>query len=297
MRQLVKFFAVCILGATAVLCDAAEPERIALWADGAPGEPATKPDDEPAIFLHRPEPDKSNGTAVIVCPGGGYGHLAITYEGHELAEWFRSLGVTGIVLKYRHSSSGHKHPVPMTDGQRAIRTARARAAEWGIDPKRIGVLGFSAGGHLASTLATHFDGGDAKSADAIDRAGSRPDFLILCYPVITMTEKYMHAGSLKNLIGQSPDAALARNLSNDLQVTSETPPTFIFQTDEDKSVPAENCVSFYLALRRAGVPAEIHIYQNGRHGVGMAKDIPATNDWPERCRQWMQVRGLLTAKP
>ena len=215
------------------------------------------------------------------------------HEGQQIAAWLNSLGVTAFVLKYRNSENGHMHPVPMMDGQRAVRTVRARAAEWNIDPARVGVLGFSAGGHLASTLATHFDAGDANTSDAVDRVSSRPDFLILCYPVITMTEKYMHAGSHDNLIGKSPDEALARNLSNDLQVTSQTPPTFIFQTDEDKTVPAENCVSFYLALRRAGVPAEMHIYQNGRHGVGLAKDVPGTSTWPERCREWMQIRGLL----
>jgi acetyl esterase/lipase len=272
---------------------AAEPERIPLWADGAPGEPATKPDDQPVLFLHRPAADKANGTAVVICPGGGYGHLAIDYEGHEEAEWFNTMGVTAFVLKYRHNASGHKHPVPMMDGQRALRTVRARAGEWGIDPARIGVMGFSAGGHLASTLATHFDTGDAKATDPIDRVSSRPDFLILCYPVITMTEKYGHRGSHDNLLGKTPDNALEKNMSNDLQVTRKTPPTFIFQTDEDKAVPAENCVSFYLALRSAGVPAEMHIYQNGRHGLGMAKGTPGAKNWPEQCREWLAVRGLL----
>jgi acetyl esterase/lipase len=184
----------------------------------------------------------------------------------------------------------------MLDGQRAIRTVRARASEWGVDPNRTGAMGFSAGGHLASTLATHFDGGDEKAVDAVDRVSSRPDFLILCYPVITMTEKYMHRDSRDNLIGKTPDEELARSLSNDLQVTRETPPTFIFQTDEDTIVPAENCVSFYLALRRAGVPVEMHIYEHGAHGVGMAKDIPGTKDWLERCREWLNVRGLLNRK-
>jgi acetyl esterase/lipase len=205
--------------------------------------------------------------------------------------------VTGFVLKYRHSASGHKHPVPMMDVQRALRTVRARAGEWGIDPARICVMGFSAGGHLASTAATHFDAGDAQAADPIDRVSSRPDFLILCYPVISMSERFMHRGSHDNLLGKTPDSALEKNMSNDLQVTAETPPTFIFQTNEDKTVPAENCVAFYLALRRAGVPAEMHIYQNGRHGLGMAKDSPGARGWPDQCREWMQVRGLLKTAP
>jgi acetyl esterase/lipase len=232
-------------------------------------------------------------TAVVVCPGGGYRHLAMDHEGRQIAEWFNALGVTAVVLQYRNNSSGHKHPVPMMDGQRAIRTVRTRAAEWAIDPQRIGVMGFSAGGHLASTLATHFDSETTGAADAIDRASSRPDFLVLCYPVISMTEPYMHRGSRENLLGKSPDAALAQSLSNETQVTSQTPPTFIFQTDADTAVPAENCVAFYLALRRAGVPAELHIYQDGKHGVGLAPDVPATATWPDRLRDWLQVRGLL----
>ncbi len=297
MKQLWKTFAQCLAVASVCLfaaaSHAAEPERIPLWAHGAPGKPATKPEDEPVLFLWRPAGDAATRTAVIVVPGGGYGHLAMDHEGQQIAAWLNSLGVTAFVLKYRNNESGHQHPVPMMDGQRAVRTVRARCREWGVDADRIGVLGFSAGGHLASTLATHFDGGDSQAAAATDRVSSRPDFLILCYPVITMTEKYMHRGSHDNLIGKTPDEALARSLSNELQVTPETPPTFIFQTNEDKTVPAENCVSFYLALRRAGVPAELHIYQNGRHGLGLAKEIPGTSDWSERCHEWMEVRGLL----
>jgi acetyl esterase/lipase len=273
--------------------EAAEPVLIKLWKEGAPGTTATKAEDQPVMFLTQPATESNAGTAVVICPGGGYGHLAIDHEGHDVAGWLNSFGVTAFVLKYRHNGSGHKHPVPMMDGQRAIRTVRARASDWRIDPNRIGVLGFSAGGHLASTLATHFDAGDASAADTIDRVSSRPDFLVLCYPVITMTEPYMHRGSRDNLLGPAPHEDLARSLSNDLQVTPQTPPTFIFQTDEDKSVPAENCVSFYLALRRASVPAELHIFQNGPHGVGLGKGIPGTSAWPELCREWMKNRGLL----
>jgi acetyl esterase/lipase len=232
-------------------------------------------------------------TAVIVCPGGGYRHLAMDHEGQQIVEWFNSFGVAAFVLQYRNNSSGHQHPVPMMDGQRAIRTVRARAGEWNVDPARIGVMGFSAGGHLASTLATHFDKGNANSADPIDRVSSRPDFAILCYPVITMTEPFMHRGSRENLLGKDADEKLARELSSEQQVTAETPPTFIFQTDADEPVPAENAVSFYLALRRAKVPAELHIYQNGKHGVGLARDVPATSTWPDRLRDWMHIRGLL----
>ena len=216
------------------------------------------------------------------------------HEGRQIAEWFNKHGVTAFVLQYRNNSSGHQHPVPMLDGQRAIRTVRARASEWNIDPAKIGVMGFSAGGHLASTLATHFDGGQPDAADAIDRVSSRPDFLILCYPVISMTEPYMHRGSRENLLGKQAEEVLARQMSNDLQVTAETPPTFIFQTDADTGVPAENCVAFYLALRKAGVPAEMHIYQDGQHGVGLARDVPATSTWPDRLGDWLRIRGLLS---
>ena len=258
------------------------------------GTPATKPENEPVLFAYRAEPQNAAKSAVIVCPGGGYAHLAIDHEGKQIAEWFNKLGVTAFVLQYRNTSSGHRHPVPMIDGQRAIRTVRARAAEWNLDSAKIGVMGFSAGGHLASTLATYFDGSNADAADAIDRTSSRPDFLILCYPVISMTEPYMHRGSRENLLGKNADESLAANLSNEQQVTAQTPPTFIFQTDADKGVPAENCVAFYLALRRAGVPAELHIYQDGKHGVGLAQDIPATASWPDRLRDWMHIRGLLS---
>jgi acetyl esterase/lipase len=181
----------------------------------------------------------------------------------------------------------------MLDGQRAIRTVRSRAAEWKIDPTRIVVLGFSAGGHLASTLGTHFDKGDAASADPVDRASSRPDYLVLCYPVISLAADYAHAGSRRNLLGANPDPKLVNNLSNETQVTAETPPTFIFQTSADKGVPAEHCIAFYLALHKAGVPAEMHIFEAGRHGVGLARDVPGTNKWPELCQEWMKRHGLL----
>ncbi len=217
----------------------------------------------------------------------------MTYEGLDVGDWLGSLGITAFVLKYRMHGTGHMHPVPMMDGQRAIRTVRARAAEWKIDPSRVGALGFSAGGHLASTLGTHFDQGDPTSADPIERVSSRPDFLILCYPVISLIAPTTHRGSRENLLGKSPDPKLLHSLSNETQVTPQTPPTFIFQTSEDTAVPAENAVSFYLALHKAGVPVEMHIFQNGPHGVGLAKTIPGTNQWPQLCREWLKVRGLL----
>lgn len=280
-----------VVFACQALNSVAAPTTIKLWENGAPGEPATKPEDEPVLFASKPA--KANGTAVVVLPGGGYGHLAMDHEGSQIADWLNSMGVTAFVLKYRMSASEHRHPVPMMDGQRAIRYVRSHAKEWGVDPTKIGVMGFSAGGHLASTLATHFDAGKADASDAIDHASSRPDFLILCYPVISFTESYTHTGSRKNLLGESPDPALVKNLSNETQVTKETPPTFIFQTTEDTSVPAENCIAFYLALHKAGVPAEMHVFQTGAHGKGLARDIPGTRMWPELCKEWLKARGLV----
>ena len=208
-----------LLVLTCITCSAAEPVTIPLWKDGAPGTPATKPEDEPTLYLYRPAADVATKTAVIICPGGGYGHLAIDKEGTKIAEWLNSFGVTAFVLRYRHHGTGHMHPIPMLDGQRAVRTVRSRAGEWDIDPAKIGVMGFSAGGHLASTLGTHFDDGDPAAKDPIDRASCRPDFMILCYSVISMTADTMHKGSRDNLIGKDADPELARSMSNELQVT------------------------------------------------------------------------------
>lgn len=273
---------------------AAEPVTIKLWENGAPGTPATKPQDEPILIMTPPASSAvAVPTAVIILPGGGYSGLAMDHEGSQIADWYNKMGVTAFILKYRMHGTGHMHPVPMMDGQRAIRTVRARAKEWNIDPKRIGVMGFSAGGHLASTLGTHFDAGDMKNDDPIDRVSCRPDFLILCYPVISTTADYAHKGSVRNLLGPNPDPKVLENLSNDKQVTPETPPTFIFQTSEDKGVPAENCIAFYLALHKAGVPAEMHIFESGPHGVGLAKDRGATSKWPELCQEWLKAHGWL----
>ena len=278
---------------------AAGPETILLWPDGAPGAKGDRPEDKPTLTIYLPEEKKGNCSAVVICPGGGYGALAVDHEGHQIAQWFNSLGVAGFIVDYRHRRKGYGHPAPLQDAQRAIRTVRARAGEWKIDPEKIGVMGFSAGGHLASTTGTHFDKGDPDSADPIQRASCRPDFMILCYPVIAFDEPYTHRGSQKNLLGEDADAELVRSLSNEKQVTAETPPTFLFHTDEDKGVPSENSVFFYLALRRAGVAAEMHIYQKGPHGVGLctgighAKKIPGTDTWPKTCEAWLAGLGLL----
>jgi len=286
-----------VLGSPA---SAAKPRVELLWPDGAPGAKGNRPADKPTLTIYLPQTATAAGSAVVICPGGGYGHVAIDHEGHAIAKWLNSIGVAGFILDYRHRQRGYGHPAPLNDVQRAIRTVRARSSEWKIDPGRIGVMGFSAGGHLASTAGTHFDKGAADAKDPIQRAGCRPDFMILCYPVIALDEPYSHRGSQINLLGKDADPGLIRSLSNEKQVTSETPPTFLFHTDEDKGVPAENSVFFYLALRRAGVPAELHIYQHGRHGVGLAcqppRMVPGTSSWPGRCEDWMRGLGLLGTK-
>jgi acetyl esterase/lipase len=271
----------------------AESKTELLWPKGAPGAKGESDNDKPTLTVSLPPADKATGAAVVVCPGGGYGHLAITYEGYDIGKWLNDNGIAALVLKYRHRGTGYGHPAPLDDAQRAIRTVRARAAELGVDPKRIGILGFSAGGHLASTAGTHFDAGRSDAADPIERASCRPDFLILCYPVISFTAPVTHRGSRKNLLGETPDPKLVEHYSSELQVTSDTPPTFLFHTDADTGVPPENSVLFYLALRKAKVPAELHIYERGPHGVGLGQKLPAVKTWPNCCIDWMRGRGLL----
>ncbi|WZO97706.1 alpha/beta hydrolase [Isosphaeraceae bacterium EP7] len=272
--------------------DAAAPVTFPLWADGAPGAKGTESADIPKLTMHLPDPAKATGASVVVCPGGGYGGLAIGYEGHDVAEWFAKLGIAAGVLEYRLGPKYH-HPVMLHDAQRAIRTLRARAGEWNLDPKRVAILGFSAGGHLASTAATHFDAGKPDAADPIDRQSSRPDRAILLYPVIAMATPYGHGGSLRNLLGDNPDPALVASLSNETQVTAETPPTFIAQTDADTAVPPENSLLFVLALRKAKVPSELHIFEKGRHGLGLGSGEPGFSTWPGLCEIWLKGQGFL----
>jgi acetyl esterase/lipase len=275
---------------------AAEPAVEVLWPKGAPDAKGSSAADKPTLTVYLPPAAQANGTAVVVCPGGGYGGLAISYEGHDIARWFNSMGVAGFVLDYRHRGKGYGHPAPLQDAQRAIRTVRARGEEWKIDGKKIGIIGFSAGGHLASTAGTHFDSGDAASDDPIQKVSCRPDFMILCYPVIAFDEPYTHRGSQENLVGKDASPELVRSLSSEKQVTRQTPPTFLFHTDQDSGVPVENCLQFYLALHRAGVPGELHVFRNGPHGVGLAKNLPGTSLWPKCCEEWMRGNGWLPKK-
>jgi len=269
-----------------------EPKTVPLWPNAAPGALGTEDRDRPEITVYQPNTKHTAATAVVVCPGGGYSALAMNHEGRQIANWLNSYGIVAVVLKYRLGPRYH-YPIEMHDAQRAIRTVRAQASELGVAPDRIGAWGFSAGGHLVSTIGTHFDAGNASAPDPIDRVSSRPDFLILAYPVISFTDPATHKGSMKNLLGDNPDPALVRNLSNELQVTPQTPPTFLFQTNEDTTVPAENSVLFYLALRKAGVPAELHIYQKGPHGVGLGNGDAALSGWPVVLANWLRTRGLI----
>ena len=284
--------------ATAIVAQAPAnmPKGDLLWPDGAPGAQGSADEDKPTLASYPVPAGRGTGTAVIVCPGGGYQHLSMDKEGDQVAHWLNSIGITSFVLKYRLGPK-YRHPIEWGDAQRAIRTVRSKAAEYRIQPDRLGILGFSAGGHLASTAGTHFDAGNASSVDPLERMSSRPDFLVLCYPVISFGP-LAHRGSVQMLLGNNPDPKLVENLSNELQVTAETPPTFLFHTTNDNTVPVENSVMFYMALRKAGVPAEIHIFERGPHGVGLAPTDEALAVWPSLLTNWLRVRGLLngTAK-
>jgi acetyl esterase/lipase len=272
------------------IATAADEPVITLWPDGTPGAVGKEAVDIPTLTVFKPT-GKNSGVAVVVCPGGGYGGLA-AHENQPIAEWLASRGITAFVLKYRLGPR-YRHPAMINDANRAIRTVRAGAAEFGVNPSKIGILGFSAGGHLASTAGTHYDAGNPKANDKIEQASSRPDFMVLCYPVIAMATEYGHGGSKKNLLGDNPPEELVKSLSNETQVTKDTPPTFIVQTHEDKPVPAENAILFILALRKAGVPCELHMFEKGRHGLGLGMGDPAFSRWPELCEIWLKQRGIL----
>jgi acetyl esterase/lipase len=269
-----------------------DTQTIPLWSGQAPGAQGAEDRDIPTVTVYLPRTLRDGTTAVIVCPGGGYSGLAMNHEGRQVASYLNSLGIVAFVLKYRLGPRYH-HPIEIGDAQRAIRMVRAKAAEWRIAPDRIGIMGFSAGGHLAASVSTHFDAGLASAADPIDRAGSRPDFSVLGYPVISLTAAWTHQGSKKNLLGDNPDPELAKSLSGENAVTAQTPPTFIFQTNADTTVPAENSVYYYLALRKAGVKAEMHIFQNGPHGVGLGMDDPSLSEWPKLLANWLRLNGIV----
>jgi acetyl esterase/lipase len=246
---------------------------------------------QPSIEIYLPSRQNATGQAVVVCPGGGYGILAYDWEGTDIAKWLNANGLAAIVLKYRlPNSKSNISPQlsPLLDAQRALRTVRANADKWNIKKDKIGIMGFSAGGHLASTAGTHFDNGNANATDSIDRQSSRPDFMILMYPVITMLRQSMHQGSRNNLIGANADSATVKNYSNELQVTKQTPPTFLVHATDDKGVPVENSLIFYQALVSNNVPVEMHIYPYGGHGFSLAIGKGYLSTWTDRCIDWLR---------
>jgi len=265
---------------------------IPLWSGPAPGAQGADDKDIPTITAYFPRTTPAGMSAMIICPGGGYTNLAMNHEGRQVANFLNSQGVIAFVLKYRLGPKYH-HPIELGDVQRAIRTLRAHSTDWHIAPDKIGIMGFSAGGHLAMSASTHFDAGQASAADPIDRVSSRPDFAVLGYPVISMTEAWTHQGSKNALLGQNADPELAKSLSGEQAVTPETPTTFIFQTNADTTVPAENAVYYFLALRKAKVPAELHVFQNGPHGVGLAMDDPALSEWSKLLTNWLRVHAII----
>lgn len=297
LRRLFSIIIAPMLVAVAMPVFAADPpvltgERVLLWPEGAPGAVGTGAGHEPSITVYLPAPGKATGTGIVVCPGGGYGHLAIDHEGEQVAQWLIGEGIAAFVLQYRHAPD-YGHPIPLQDAQRAVRTARHRAAEWGVRPDRIGILGFSAGGHLTASTGILHAAGDPGAADPADRESARPDFMVPVYPVITMRDDFTHRGSRKNLLGENPDPALVERYSLERQVTADTPPAFLVHTSEDQAVPVENAVQLYLALHQAGVPAEMHIYEKGRHGLGLGGGDAAFATWPGHLITWLRVRGLL----
>lgn len=273
----------------------ARPTQIPLWPHGAPGAKGVEARDVPTISIHAPRAGQDNGPAIVVCPGGSYSRLA-DHEGRDIAVWLNTIGITAAVLKYRVGPR-YRYPAPIQDGARAIRTLRARARELNLDPHRIGIIGFSAGGHLAATLATHFDEGNPSAADSIERVSDRPDVAVLAYPVISMVDGITHPQSRKNLLGTNPSLELVELLSNEKHVTPRTSPTFLFHVTDDPGVSPENSLLFAEALRKAGVPYELHVFEKGGHGVGLAQDDPALSVWPRLLEVWLRGRGFIQRIP
>jgi acetyl esterase/lipase len=292
MKHLFTLLAFSIILSCSIVTSLSAKE-VPLWEGDAPGSKGQAPRDIPTL-THFLALEKSNtGAAIVICPGGGYGGLA-GHEGRGYAEFLQMHGINAFVLKYRLGSAGYRHPVMLNDAARALRTVRANAVAWKIDPNRIGIMGSSAGGHLASTLLTHFDEGDAASKDPIERVSSRPDLGILCYAVISMGPT-THFGSRKNLLGAEPSAELIKDLSNELQVTEKTPPTFLWHTANDNVVKVENSLAFAAALSKVKVPFALHVFENGRHGLGLASKPPYKDlhPWANDLLYWLNTRKFL----
>jgi len=289
------FNLIVLFGCCVSVSSAADPIR--LWEGDAPGATGKEPKDIPTLTPYLPAADKTSGTAIVVCPGGGYGGLA-GHEGEGYAKWLADNGISAFVLKYRLGSAGYRHPVMLNDVSRAIRLVRSRAAEWKLDTKRVGVMGSSAGGHLASTAVTHFDAGKADSDDAVEKQSSRPDFGVLCYAVISMEDGVTHSGSKANLLGKDPDPKLVELLSNEKQVTKQTPPCFVWSTGDDKAVPVTNSLRFVTALQQNGIAYDFHVFQKGPHGIGLSEGrngVPANDvhPWGKDLLYWMRQNEWL----
>jgi len=278
---------------------------VKVWPDGVPGsiknetysEKATETNGEisrfekvtdPAMYVFLPQSEKATGTAVLICPGGGYGVLAFSHEGFAIARWLNENGIAGIILKYRLPSDlimKDKSIGPLQDAQEAMRIIRRNASVWKINPAKVGVIGFSAGGHLASTLSTHYA---EKVYDPADTTSARPDFSLLIYPVISFDASFTHSGSRKNLIGEKPSEEAIMHFSNELQITEKTPPSFLVHAADDKTVPVKNSIVYFEGLQKNNIPAEMHIYQKGGHGFGLSKDKGTQSSWPELCLNWLK---------
>ncbi|QEH37438.1 Acetylxylan esterase precursor [Aquisphaera giovannonii] len=287
---------------------AQSPPTYPLWPDAKTGPSpevgdANHAGDVPTLTAFLAPKEKATGAAMLICPGGGYGFLATDHEGKQVAEWLNSLGISAFMLKYRLAPKYH-HPAPLDDARRAIRMIRFRAKEWEVDPGRVGVLGFSAGGHLASTLATHYRDAHEVPGDAINGFTERPDVAVLVYPVISLNTDFAHRGSAVNLLGKDAKPEDLAALSNETQVTDNTPPTFLVHTLADTGVPVENSLAFAAALRKHKVPFELHVFEKGKHGLGMGKGAPdlgvpgepAFQAWPALCATWLKSRGFLDRK-
>ncbi|MGA4579834.1 alpha/beta hydrolase [Limisphaera sp. VF-2] len=290
MKSFLGFF---VLGCVS-FCLAQGPAPIPLWPADPPGALGREEKDIPTLTPYLPPPERATGAAVVICPGGGYATLA-PHEGDHYARWLNELGIAAFVLKYRLGSAGYRHPVMLQDAARAVRLVRARAGEWKLDPGRVGIMGSSAGGHLASTLLTHFDLGNPGADEPVERQSCRPDLGILCYPVISLSGPFAHRGSRDQLLGKDAPEDLAVALSNERNVTSNTPPCFLWHTWQDKGVPIENSLAFARALREAGVPFELHIFEHGGHGIGLGTrewDPDKRHPWTIACAHWLRQRGF-----
>ncbi len=263
-----------------------------LWPEEPPYAAGDSEDDVPTLTIFLSEEETATGSGVVIFPGGGYGHLAMEHEGYDVAKRFNEMGLAAFVVKYRHGKQ-YGHPVPLLDARRAIRMVKHRSQEWNVNPESIGVIGFSAGGHLASTAGTLFEEGNPNDQDPIEKMSSRPEFMVLVYTVISMTEEITHQGSRNNLLGENPNSALVDSLSTEKQVSSNTPPTFLIHTSNDGAVPVENSLVFYQALKKVGVPAEMHIFEEGPHGFGLAEDNPLLSGWMNQLQSWFKHRNII----